>query len=125
MNALIVDDSSAMRAFLARILKAQGFETAQAQDGEVALKTLDAGLCPDLILLDWNMPVKDGLQTLIAIRTRYSLRNVPVVMVTTEIELSDVERALAAGASEYVMKPFTPAVISDKLQLLGFAVAAG
>jgi len=120
MKALVVDDSSAMRSYLRRILAEHGFETAQAGDGEEALAVLDDAPRPDLILLDWNMPGRNGFETLKEIRERDELASVPVMMVTTEVDMSEVVMALDAGANEYLMKPFTPEIMSAKLELLGF-----
>jgi len=120
MKALVVDDSSAMRSYLRRILAEHGFETAQAGDGEEALAVLDDAPRPDLILLDWNMPGRNGFETLKEIRERDELSSVPVMMVTTEVDMSEVVMALDAGANEYLMKPFTPEIMSAKLELLGF-----
>lgn len=120
MKALVVDDSSAMRSYLRRILAEHGFETAQAGDGEEALAVLDDAPRPDLILLDWNMPGRNGFETLKEIRERDELASVPVMMVTTEVDMREVVMALDAGANEYLMKPFTPEIMSAKLELMGF-----
>jgi len=119
MRAVVVDDSSAMRAYLKMILTKAGFEVAGARDGREGLQLLHSGPAPDLVLLDWNMPEMNGFQMLCAMRSDASLRDTQVMMVTTETELAEMSRALEAGANEYVMKPFTPDVILDKLQILG------
>jgi two-component system chemotaxis response regulator CheY len=123
MLALVVDDSRAMRAILTRLLSGLGFDVAQAGHGEEALSVLDAGTKPDLILVDWNMPVMDGLTFIRAVRERRDLRDVSLMMVTTESEQAQIVRALAAGAHEYVIKPFTDEVIAEKLALLGLVAA--
>ena len=123
MLALVVDDSRAMRAILTRLLDGLGFDVAQAADGAEALKVLDGGLHPDVILVDWNMPVMDGLSLIKAVRARENLRDVSLMMVTTESEQAQIVRALAAGAHEYVIKPFTDEVIAEKLALLGLVPA--
>jgi two-component system chemotaxis response regulator CheY len=123
MQALVVDDSRAMRSILARLMTQLGFEVAQAGDGQEALDQLDAGLRPAVALVDWNMPVMDGLTFIKTVRTRDELRDMSLMMVTTESEHGNIVRALAAGAHEYVIKPFTEDVITEKLTLLGLVPA--
>jgi two-component system chemotaxis response regulator CheY len=123
MQALVVDDSRAMRSILARLMTKLGFDVAQAGDGQEALDQLDAGLRPDVALVDWNMPVMDGLTFIKTVRTRDELREMSLMMVTTESEHGNIVRALAAGAHEYVIKPFTEDVITGKLTLLGLVPA--
>ncbi|MFN8074612.1 MAG: response regulator [Kineosporiaceae bacterium] len=123
MLALIVDDSRAMRSIVTRLLSNLGFDVAQAGDGAEALAVLDAGTRPDVILVDWNMPVMDGLTFIKQVRSRDDLRDISLMMVTTESEQGQIVRALAAGAHEYVIKPFTDDVIAEKLALLGLGAA--
>ena len=124
MRALVVDDSSAMRAFLRMILKDAGFEVAEARNGRHALDQLAIIGPPDVVLLDWNMPEMNGFEMLQQLRADLRFRDTRVMMVTTETELAEMSRALGAGADEYVMKPFTRDVILDKLQLLNLVSAA-
>jgi two-component system chemotaxis response regulator CheY len=123
MLALVVDDSRAMRSILTRLMSGLGFDVAEAGDGAEALAVLDAGPRPDVVLVDWNMPVMDGLTFIKQVRSRDDLRDVSLMMVTTESEQSQIVRALAAGAHEYVIKPFTDEVIAEKLALLGLVAA--
>jgi two-component system, chemotaxis family, chemotaxis protein CheY len=123
MLALVVDDSRAMRSILTRLLSGLGFDVAQAGDGAEALAVLDAGARPEVILVDWNMPVMDGLTFIKNVRAREDLRDISLMMVTTESEQGQIVRALAAGAHEYVIKPFTDEVIAEKLALLGLVAA--
>jgi two-component system chemotaxis response regulator CheY len=123
MQALVVDDSRAMRAILTRLMTGLGFDVAQAGHGVEALAVIDAGTHPDVILVDWNMPVMDGLTFIKHVRAREDLRDVSLMMVTTESEQANIVRALAAGAHEYVIKPFTDEVIAEKLALLGLVAA--
>lgn len=123
MLALVVDDSRAMRSILTRLLTGLGFDVAQAGDGAEALTVLDSGTRPDVILVDWNMPVMDGLTFIKSVRAREDLRGISLMMVTTESEQGQIVRALAAGAHEYVIKPFTDEVIAEKLALLGLVAA--
>ena len=82
-----------------------------------------SGSLPDVILVDWNMPVMDGLTFIKQCRAHEDYRDIALMMVTTESEQSNIVRALAAGAHEYVIKPFTDEVITEKLQLLGLVSA--
>ena len=119
MLALVLDDSRAMRTILRRILLDAGFDVLDAADGREGLALLDAGAVPDVALVDWNMPVLDGFEFLTALRANEEWRRVVVMMVTTESEHSSIVRALANGADEYVIKPFTAEAITEKLNLLG------
>ena len=121
MRALVLDDSRAMRMILGRILREVGFEVTEAADGREGLDVLSKGPVPDLALIDWNMPNMNGLEFVAAAREDARLREMTLVMVTTESEQSQIVRALAAGAHEYVIKPFTSEAIVDKLSLLGLA----
>lgn len=121
MHALIIDDSRAMRSILRRIVTDLGFETLEAGHGQEALDHLEAGRVPELCLIDWNMPVMDGYTFVTKVRENPDWRDITLMMVTTESEHGQIVRALAAGAHEYVIKPFTPDAIVDKLELLGLA----
>jgi two-component system chemotaxis response regulator CheY len=121
VRALVVDDSRVMRTIVARIVKQLGFAVVEAAQGEEALQVLQAYPDTGLCLVDWNMPVMNGLQFVTALRADQRWSSVTVVMVTTESEIGQVEKALAAGANEYVMKPFTPEILLDKLNMLGIA----
>jgi len=123
MQALVVDDSRAMRAILTRLLDGLGFDVAQAGDGQEALEVLAGGVRPDVILVDWNMPVMDGLTFIKQCRAHDEYRDIVLMMVTTESEQAQIVRALAAGAHEYVIKPFTEDDIAEKLALLGLVPA--
>ena len=123
MHALVVDDSRAMRSILTRLMTGLGFEVSQAGDGAEALSVLEGGVRPDVILVDWNMPVMDGLTFVKSVRARDDLREISLMMVTTESEHAQIVRALAAGAHEYVIKPFSDEVIAEKLALLGLVAA--
>ena len=119
MRALIIDDSRTMRRIVVRILAGLGYQTSEAADGREALDLLEAGEVYDLACIDWNMPVMDGLEFVTAVRARPDWRALTMMMVTTEAEHGQIVRALAAGAHEYMIKPFTPDAIRDKLELLG------
>lgn len=119
MRALVIDDSRTMRRIISGILGPLGFDTVEAADGQEALDVLEGGLPVDLACIDWNMPVLDGLGFVAAVRRDGRWRDVTLMMVTTESDHDQIVRALAAGAHEYLIKPFTPDAIRDKLQLLG------
>jgi two-component system chemotaxis response regulator CheY len=122
MRALVVDDSKAIRVVLKKMLSEGGFDDLdEACHGREAMDVLESGPAPDVILVDWNMPEMNGLEMIRAVRANPTLRRIPIVMVTTETEYDQVVKALAAGASEYVMKPFTKDIIMDKLDMLGVA----
>jgi two-component system chemotaxis response regulator CheY len=118
---LIVDDSRAMRTILGRIIAPLGFEVTSAVHGRDALEQLAAGARPDLMLVDWNMPEMNGYELVQNLRADAAYAQIKIVMVTTESEIAQISAALAAGADEYVMKPFTSEAIVDKLRLLGLA----
>jgi len=120
MRAIVIDDSRAMRLILRRIVGQLGFDVIEAEDGKAALDTL-TGMdeVPDLALVDWNMPNMNGLEFVTAIRADARYKDLTTVMVTTESEQSQIVRALAAGAHEYVIKPFTQGAMLEKLALLG------
>ncbi len=119
MRAMIIDDSRAMRSILRRIVSSLDFETSEAEHGQAALDQMREGVVPDVCLVDWNMPVMDGYTFITEVRANPEWRDVTLMMVTTESEQRQIVRALAAGAHEYVIKPFTPDAIVDKLSLLG------
>ena len=121
LRAMIIDDSRAMRSILRRIVSGLSFEIAEAGHGQEALDQMEAGFLPDLCLIDWNMPVMDGYTFITEVRKRPEWRNVTLMMVTTESEQGQIVKALAAGAHEYVIKPFTPDAIVEKLELLGLS----
>jgi two-component system chemotaxis response regulator CheY len=123
VQALVIDDSRAMRSILRRVLVELGFEVSEAANGQEALTHVVEHGAPDVALVDWNMPVMDGLQFVVELRSRREFRGVTLMMVTTESEHAQMVRALAAGAHEYLVKPFTPDAIAAKLALLGLLAA--
>jgi len=119
-QALVVDDSRAMRMILRRALERFGFEVAQAGNGREALDRIHRDSAPvALFLVDWNMPEMNGLEFVKNVRADPQFAAVPIMMVTTETEAEQISTALEAGANEYVIKPFTDETIEDKLRLLG------
>lgn len=119
MKALVVDDSRSMRAILTKQLRELGFTVVEAPGGTEALRSLDQDGPFDLVLLDWNMPEMDGHEVLTLIRAQEAYKEVRVMMVTTESEMSQVSVTLEAGANEYLMKPFDRDALVEKLVLLG------
>ncbi len=120
MHAMVIDDSRAMRLILRRIVTQLGFEVHEAGNGREAMETLESlDEVPKVALIDWNMPEMNGLEFVTAVRADERFRQMTLMMVTTESEHGQIVRALAAGAHEYVIKPFTPDAITEKLALMG------
>ncbi len=114
MKVLLVDDSGTMRTIQRRCLNKLGVEdVTEAEDGRQALEFFESGTF-DIVLSDWNMPNMDGLALLKEIRLRN--RDIPVVMITTEAERARVVTAIQAGVSDYLVKPFTPDALKEKLE---------
>ncbi|HRD68051.1 MAG TPA: response regulator [Candidatus Competibacter sp.] len=118
MAVLVIDDSKAMRSLIKRILNDAGFEVLEAGDGQEALECLQRWNHIDLVLVDWDMPGMDGYEFVRTVRATPAYRHLRLMMVTAESELEHVAAALAAGADEYVMKPFTRDAVLGKLDLL-------
>jgi len=119
MHALIVDDSKPIRMILKVHLTKLGFEVTEAVNGLDGLGRLKGMAQADVVLVDWNMPVMDGISFVRAVRAEHGYDALPLMMVTTNTELAQVSKALDAGANEYIMKPFTGDMIREKLELLG------
>jgi len=115
---LVVDDSRVVRKVARRILEANGCTVAEAGDGQQALEACRAGL-PDFVLLDWNMPVMDGITFLRALRKEFGPGNPPVIFCTTENDMAHIEMAISSGAQEYIMKPFDEDILVGKLGQAG------
>ena len=120
MYALIIDDSRAMRRILRQIVEPLGFRILEAGDGQEGLERLEQ-YHPDveLTLVDWNMPVMNGLEFVKAVRGDDQYQQMKIAMVTTETEPAQMARALMAGVDEFVMKPFTTEILIEKLKLIG------
>lgn len=119
MHALIIDDSRAMRRILEQIIAPLGFKVSHAAHGGEGLEQLQAHPDINLALVDWNMPVMNGLEFVKAVRKEPVWEMLRLMMVTTETEPAQMARALMAGVDEFVMKPFTPDILLDKLRLIG------
>ena len=115
LNFLVVDDFSTMRRIVRNLLKAFGYnKIEEAEDGVDALEKIRAGQI-DFVVADWNMPNMDGLELLKTIRADDALKHIPVMMVTAEAKKENIIAAAQAGASGYVVKPFTAAILEEKL----------
>ena len=115
MKILLVDDSATMRSIQKMALSSLGeHEFREAGDGQKALQEIERDR-PDLILLDWRMPKMDGLEVLRALKTSPYYWQIPVVMMTSESDRPKIAEALQAGASIYILKPFTPEILCEKV----------
>jgi two-component system chemotaxis response regulator CheY len=123
MRALIVDDSSFIREYLRHLLQRMGVTCEEAVDGSDALSRLSAAGAFDLMLLDVNMPGMNGIECVKAVREAKLGPEMKVMMVTTEADNSFISAALDNGADEFLMKPFTPESLREKMALLGLAAA--
>jgi len=123
MRALIVDDSSFIREYLRHLLDRMGIVCEEAVDGSEALTVLAAAQAFDLMLLDVNMPVMNGLECVKALREARLGPGMKVMMVTTEADHTFISTALDSGADEFLMKPFTSESLREKMLLLGLEAA--
>jgi two-component system, chemotaxis family, chemotaxis protein CheY len=122
MRALIVDDSRFVRDYLRGLLEQMSIDCEEAADGQAGLIQLRENSPFELVLIDWNMPIMDGLSMLKKLRSE-GFSDVKVMMVTTEAEDDFITRSLDAGADEYLMKPFDGEALTEKLAMLGFVEA--
>lgn len=119
MLAIVVDDSRVIRMILRKALVAQGFEVLEAGNGQEGLDALAHSGGADVLLVDWNMPILDGLSLVRTVRGDRTWDRTRIIMVTSEAEISRVTQAIEAGADEYLMKPFDEEALREKLALLG------
>ncbi|MBE9503914.1 MAG: chemotaxis response regulator CheY [Proteobacteria bacterium] len=113
---LVVDDFSTMRRILKNMLKQLGYEnTDEAEDGNQALNKIKSGSY-DFIVTDWNMPNLDGLELCKAVRADAATKDIPILFVTAEAQKENVVTAVQAGASNYIVKPFTAEVLKEKME---------
>lgn len=117
-TCLVVDDSKVIRKVARRILEELDFEIKEAEDGKIALESCHEEM-PDCVLLDWNMPVMDGMEFLTALRESPGGEDVVVVFCTTENDMKHIQEAIKAGANEYIMKPFDRDIIEAKFAQAG------
>ena len=119
-SCLVVDDSKVIRKVARHILETLNFTVDEAEDGRQALTRCEAQM-PEVVLLDWNMPVMSGMEFLRALRERNWDSPPKVVFCTTENDAAHIRAAIEAGADEYVMKPFDRETLESKLQIVGVA----
>lgn len=117
-KCLIVDDSVVVRKLARMMVEGFGFECAEAADGALALDMCRSDM-PALVLLDWNMPVMNGMDFMQALRGLPGGAAVKIVFCTTENNMPAIEAALAAGADEYIMKPFDAEILQSKFHQVG------
>lgn len=116
-SCLLVDDSSLVRKIARKIFTGLGFEVDEAENGQIALEKCQHSM-PEVVLLDWNMPVMDGLEFLKSLRHTEGGRTPAVIFCTTETDVEHIQRALANGANEYLMKPFDRESLIAKLDMV-------
>ena len=119
-SCLVVDDSKVIRKVARHILESMAFAVEEAADGQEALTFCRANR-PDVILLDWNMPVMSGIEFLAALKEEMFSSRPKIIFCTTENGIGHIREAIEAGADEYVMKPFDRETLEGKLQLVGVA----
>jgi two-component system, chemotaxis family, chemotaxis protein CheY len=119
-TCLVVDDSKVIRKVARHILETLNFDVSEAGDGQEALDHCRQGT-PDVVLLDWNMPVMSGMEFLRALGVENFTRRPKVIFCTTENGIAHIRAAIDAGADEYVMKPFDRETLESKFQLVGVA----
>ena len=116
LKFLVVDDFSTMRRIVRNLLKELGYTNVdEAEDGAVALQKLKGGGNFQFVITDWNMPNMTGIELLQAVRADAALKNLPVMMITAEAKKENIINAAQSGASGYIVKPFTAAVLEEKL----------
>ena len=117
-HCLVVDDSAVIRKVARRILEELSFTASEAENGREALDQCRVSM-PDAVLLDWNMPVMDGIAFLVALHKERSGETPKVIFCTTENDVEHITRAISAGANEYIMKPFDRDIIEAKFHEVG------
>lgn len=116
---LVVDDSVTMRRIVVNTLKTLGYtQYVEAEDGKDAMSKLNTDMGINFVITDWNMPVMSGLELTKAIRGDDRTKGLPILMVTTRGVKEDIVQALQARVSNYVVKPFTPQILKDKIDLV-------
>lgn len=120
MKCLVVDDSATMRRIVVNSLKTIGYsDVVEAGDGKEALAKCDSSV--ELVITDWNMPNMGGLELVKALRSNPETAKIPILMVTTRSVKEDILQAVEAGVNSYILKPFTPQVLKEKLDQMASA----
>jgi len=119
MRVLVVEDSKTIRMILCEYLRKMGIQVLEAGDGREGLERLKEILPPDLVLVDWNMPVMSGIDFIRAVREMHVYDPLPLIMVTTNSEKEYISTAMEAGANLYIQKPCTFDALREKLDALG------
>lgn len=123
MKCLVVDDSATMRRIVVNALRSIGYDNVvEAADGSDALQKCDASI--ELVITDWNMPVMGGLEFVKGLRAKSDHSKTPILMVTTRSVKDDILQAVDAGVSSYILKPFTPQVLKEKIDRI-LSLASG
>jgi two-component system chemotaxis response regulator CheY len=119
MRALVVEDSKTIRMILCEYLRKMGIQVVEAADGREALERLKEMSPPDLMLVDWNMPVMNGIDFIRAVRELHVYDRLPLIMITTNSEYEHLGVAMEAGANEYIQKPCTFDALREKIEQFG------
>jgi two-component system chemotaxis response regulator CheY len=119
MRALVVEDSKTIRMILCEYLRKMGIQVVEAADGREALERLKEMSPPDLMLVDWNMPVMNGIDFIRAVRELHVYDPLPLIMITTNSEYEHLGVAMEAGANEYIQKPCTFDALREKIEQFG------
>jgi two-component system chemotaxis response regulator CheY len=117
-HCLVIDDSSVIRKVARRILEDLDFEVTEAEDGQKGLDACRESM-PDLILVDWQMPVIGGVEFLSALRGEFGGKKPKIVFCASENDVAQIARAMRAGADDYILKPFDREIVEAKLQEVG------
>ena len=116
MKVLTVDDALTVRTMVRNILEEAGFEVEEAENGSAALEKIKTDNKFDVVLLDWEMPQMDGYTFLTQVRKNNLMPNTKIIMLTSFNKMTNILEAMDAGADEYIMKPFTPEIVLEKIQ---------
>lgn len=119
MKTLVVDDSTVDRNLLTKIMSELGFSCYSVRDGEEALTMLSKNTEISLAMVDWSMPIVDGIELVRKIRSEPKYADIRIIMVTAANDIAHIDVALDAGIDEYVMKPYSKTIIAEKLALIG------
>ena len=123
MRVLIIDDSKPVRSILAKMLRELDFEITEATNGQEGMERLLQSGAPQLATVNWNMPIMDGLEFIRAVRADSRFTQVPLLVVSGESAQSTIDRALSAGANDYLVKPVTKRTLTEKLAKLGIPLS--